>query len=114
MDTPNGKTNPDYEIVGIPTPAPDDPCRHRCPATERGFLFVQGETNLNAAQDVAVEATKAAPPIIVSGAMLFGMTPAEWVTALTVLYLLLQIGLLVPRYWAQFREWIGPNRPGAQ
>lgn len=75
----------------------------------RGF-FVYGEVALNAAHDVAVEATKATPPILVSGAMLFGMTPAEWVTALTVLYLLLQIGLLVPRYWAQFREWVRPNR----
>lgn len=65
---------------------------------------------MNATQDVAVEATKAAPPIIVSGAMLFGMTPAEWVTALTVLYLVLQIGLLVPRYWAQFRDWVRPDR----
>lgn len=75
----------------------------------RGF-FMSGEAALNATQDIAVEATKAAPPIIVSGAMLFGMTPAEWVTALTMLYLILQIGLLVPRYWAQFRDWIRPNR----
>ena len=69
---------------------------------------------MNAAQDVALEGLKAAPPVIVTGSVLFGMTPTEWVTALTVLYLLLQIGLLVPRYWAQFRDWIGPNRPGAQ
>ncbi|WP_256344037.1 hypothetical protein [Pseudomonas costantinii] len=64
---------------------------------------------MNASQDIAIEATKAAPPIIVSGSMLFGMTPAEWVTALTVLYLVLQIGLLVPRYWAQFRDWMRPD-----
>lgn len=64
---------------------------------------------MNASQDVAIEATKAAPPIIVSGSMLFGMTPAEWVTVLTVLYLVLQIGLLVPRYWAQFRDWVRPS-----
>lgn len=65
---------------------------------------------MSASHDIAVEATKAAPPIIVSGSMLFGMTPAEWVTALTVLYLVLQIGLLVPRYWAQFRDWVRPDR----
>lgn len=64
---------------------------------------------MNATQDVTLEAVKATPPVIVSGAMLFGMTPTEWVTALTVLYLLLQIGLLVPRYWAQFKGWLRPN-----
>lgn len=80
------------------------------PSHRAGLFFVGGEVTLNATQDVAVEATKVTPPLIVSGAMMFGMTPAEWVTALTVLYLLLQIGLLVPRYWAQFRDWIRPNR----
>lgn len=65
---------------------------------------------MSAAQDLSVEAVKAAPPVAVSGAMLFGMTPAEWVTALTVLYLVLQIGLLVPRYWEQFSSWISTRR----
>lgn len=76
----------------------------------RAGLFSPGRINLNATQDVAIEATKAAPPVIVSGAMLFGMTPTEWVTALTVLYLLLQIGLLIPRYWSQFKAWARPSR----
>ena len=71
---------------------------------------MRGDTNLNATQDIAVEAAKAAPPIIVSGVMLFGMTPAEWVASLTVLYLVLQIGLLVPRYWTQLREWFFRDR----
>lgn len=65
---------------------------------------------MNATQDVTLEAAKATPPIVVSGAMLFGMTPTEWVTALTVLYLLLQIGLLIPRYWSQIRAWLQPVR----
>ncbi|MDP9518804.1 hypothetical protein [Pseudomonas protegens] len=65
---------------------------------------------MSATQDVTIESLKAAPPVIVSGAMLFGMTPTEWVTALTVLYLLLQIGLLIPRYWSQFRDWLRPDR----
>lgn len=69
---------------------------------------MQGDIKLTATQDVTLEAMKAAPPVIVSGAMLFGMTPAEWITALTVLYLLLQIGLLIPRYWSQFRDWLRP------
>lgn len=41
----------------------------------------------------------------VSGALWLGMTPAEWITVLTVLYLLMSIGLLIPKYWAQFRSW---------
>lgn len=50
------------------------------------------------------EAVKAAPPVVVSGSMLFGMTPAEWVTALTVLYLILQIGLLLPKYISHLKN----------
>ncbi|WP_097303836.1 hypothetical protein [Pseudomonas chlororaphis] len=69
---------------------------------------------MTATQDIAIEATKAAPPVIVSGAVLFGMTPAEWVTALTVLYLLLQIGLLLPRYWSQFKAWARPSGKAAK
>lgn len=102
-----------FEIVRIPTPSPVDASVIDAQPPCWAFLW-RGETTLNATQDVSLEAVKAAPPVIVSGAMLFGMTPTEWVTALTVLYLLLQIGLLIPRYWAQFRDWISPNRPGAQ
>ena len=46
--------------------------------------------------------------------MLFGMTPTEWVTALTVLYLLLQIGLLLPKYWSQIRAWLRPAQVGKE
>lgn len=69
---------------------------------------------MSATQDVTIEGLKATPPVIVSGAMLFGMTPTEWVTALTVLYLLLQIGLLIPRYWSQFKAWARPGRRAAK
>lgn len=48
---------------------------------------------------------KIAPPAAVSGAVIFGMTPAQWITTLTLIYLLMSIGLLIPKYWAQFREW---------
>ena len=33
------------------------------------------------------------------------MTPADWVTVLTLLYLALQIGLLVPRYLKRLRDY---------
>lgn len=58
-----------------------------------------------AAHDIAVESLKATPPVIVTGSIMVGMTPAEWITVLTIIYLALQIGLLIPRYWDQFTAW---------
>lgn len=52
-----------------------------------------------------MEVIKAAPPVAVMGSMWAGMTPADWITALTILYLLLQIGLLVIKYRDQFIAW---------
>lgn len=48
---------------------------------------------------------KITPPAAVSGAVLFGMSPAQWITVLTLVYLLMSIGLLIPKYWAQLKEW---------
>lgn len=56
-------------------------------------------------QEVVFEGVKAAPPVAVTGALLFGMTPSDWITALTLFYLVLQIGLMVPKYRDQFRAW---------
>ena len=69
---------------------------------------------MSATEDLTIAAAKATPPVAVSGAMLFGMTPTEWVTALTVLYLLLQIGLLLPKYWSQIRAWLRPAQVGKE
>ena len=33
------------------------------------------------------------------------MSPADWITVLTIIYLALQIGLLIPKYWDRFVEW---------
>ncbi len=52
-----------------------------------------------------MEVIKAAPPVAVMGSMWAGMSPADWITALTILYLLLQIGLLVFRYRDQAIAW---------
>lgn len=54
---------------------------------------------------VTTESIKATPPAIVSLLHVGGMSPADWVTVLTLLYLGLQIGLLVPRYIARIRHW---------
>lgn len=59
--------------------------------------------------EITTESVKAAPPAIVSLLHVGGMTPADWVTLLTLLYLALQIGLLVPRYLKRLREWGGRN-----
>ncbi|WP_136067085.1 hypothetical protein [Modicisalibacter radicis] len=55
--------------------------------------------------EITTEGAKVAPPAIVSMMHVGGMTPADWVTVLTLLYLALQIGLLVPRYIARFRRY---------
>ena len=62
---------------------------------------------MSSSTDITLEGlgVKIAPPAAVSGAVLMGLTPAEWITALTLIYLLMSIGLLVPKYWAQFSEW---------
>lgn len=60
---------------------------------------------MSAGVDISVEGLKIAPPAMVTGAVLMGMTPGEWITILTLLYLVMSIGLLIPKYWAQINEW---------
>lgn len=62
---------------------------------------------MSTSTDITLEglSLKIAPPAAVSGAVMLGMTPAQWITALTLLYLVMSIGLLIPKYWAQFKEW---------
>jgi hypothetical protein len=64
---------------------------------------------LNNTAEITLEGlgVKIAPPAVVSGAVMFGLTPAQWITTLTLVYLLMSIGLLVPKYWAIVRDkWI--------
>lgn len=58
-----------------------------------------------AAHDTTIEALKAAPPVAVVSSMWAGMSPADWITLMTILYLALQIGLLLFKYRDQFHEW---------
>ncbi|MBE0404598.1 hypothetical protein ACT3TY_15460 [Halomonas sp. AOP22-C1-8] len=62
--------------------------------------------------EISTETAKAAPPAVVSLLHVGGMTPADWVTVLTLLYLALQIGLLVPRYLTRLRHY-WENRRGS-
>ena len=55
--------------------------------------------------EITTESAKVTPPAVVSLLHVGGMTPADWVTVLTLLYLALQIGLLVPRYLTRLRQY---------
>ena len=54
---------------------------------------------------ITTEAMKVAPPALVSALHWGGMTPSDWVAILTVIYIVLQLGLLIPRYVTSFRNW---------
>jgi Phage holin T7 family, holin superfamily II len=46
---------------------------------------------------------KTAPSIL--GATLYGLTLQDWVAIVTIAYVILQAGLLVPKYWRMIRGW---------
>jgi hypothetical protein len=46
---------------------------------------------------------KTAPAIL--GATLYGLTFQDWVAIVTIAYVILQVGLLVPKYWRIIRGW---------
>lgn len=56
---------------------------------------------------LGIEAVKAGPPVAVSAATAVGAPTPDWVVILTIVYLALQIGLLLPKYWERFKEWRG-------
>lgn len=37
-----------------------------------------------------------------SGAVIYSLTLQEWVAVVTIIFVVLQIGLLLPKYWAQY------------
>lgn len=47
--------------------------------------------------EVAADAARAAPPVAVAGAQVFGVSLPEWVLILTAIYTALQIYILVRR-----------------
>jgi hypothetical protein len=52
--------------------------------------------------DAGTEAVKASPPIAVLGATVYGMTLQDWVFVLTLIYLVIQIGWLLWKWWKAF------------
>lgn len=53
-----------------------------------------------------VAAAKIAGGTILVGA--YGLTLSDWVAIATILYMVLQIGLLLPKYWALVARWWKP------
>ncbi len=52
-----------------------------------------------------LEVAKAAPPVTVVGVTLAGISVADWVTYLTLLYIVLQLILLAPKYIKWYKSW---------
>ncbi len=50
-----------------------------------------------------VAAGKAAGSGMLAGALYLGLTLSDWVLLLTLVYFVMQIGLLLPRYWSLFK-----------
>ncbi|WP_322528562.1 hypothetical protein R5R73_01370 [Salinicola sp. LHM] len=69
------------------------------------LLIANAGTTMAQQLNITTEAVKSTPPAIVSLLHAGGMTPSDWITVLTLAYLALQIGLLVPKYVERFREW---------
>lgn len=69
------------------------------------LLIANAGTTMAQQLSITTEAIKTTPPAIVSLLHAGGMTPSDWITILTLAYLGLQIGLLVPKYLERFREW---------
>lgn len=55
--------------------------------------------------DTEEKAAAAKATIGIGGAVTYHMTLNEWVAIITILYLILQIGLLTPKYWQMFKDW---------
>ena len=52
--------------------------------------------------DETIAVAKVTPAV--AGAAWYGLTLQEWVAVVTIAYVLLQAGLLVPKYWRLFRN----------
>ncbi|WP_157958819.1 hypothetical protein [Salinicola sp. RZ23] len=69
------------------------------------LLIAHAGTTMAQQLSITTEAIKTTPPALVSLLHAGGMTPSDWVTVLTLAYLALQIGLIVPKYLGNLRDW---------
>lgn len=58
--------------------------------------------DLSPSRETGIAAAGAAPPVAAATAVVTGMTLQDWVLVLTLVYLVLQIGFLLFKWW---REW---------
>lgn len=54
--------------------------------------------------ELAVAAAKLSPPVTVAAVTVAGASLQDWVLAATLLYTVLQIGLLVRKTWNDYKE----------
>lgn len=57
------------------------------------------------ANQFASEAVKFSPPAAYMGAKFLGMTPADWVTWLTLIYIIIQLMIVIPKWLKQYGTW---------
>lgn len=57
------------------------------------------------ANQIATEALKVTPPAAYGMVKLFGISPADWVTYLTLLYIIIQLMLVIPKWLRQYGPW---------
>lgn len=57
------------------------------------------------AGEVAVAAAKASPPLAVTGMHLSGHPLQDWLVLATLVYTVLQIILLLPKFHKQYKDW---------
>jgi hypothetical protein len=53
--------------------------------------------------DEKIAIAKTLPAI--AGATIYGLTLQDWVALATLVYVGLQVGLLLPKYWRLLRDW---------
>lgn len=53
--------------------------------------------------DEQLAVAKTAPAIV--GATIYGFTLQDWVAIATLVYVALQVGLLMPKYWRLLFDW---------
>lgn len=64
------------------------------------LIVETGSTNLT---DEELAVAKTAPAI--AGATIYGLTLQDWVAIATLVYVALQVGLLMPKYWKLLIDW---------
>lgn len=57
------------------------------------------------ANQIASEVVKITPPAAYLGAKFLGLSPAEWVTWLTLVYILFQLMIVIPKWYRLYGPW---------